>query len=466
MNKALCLCILFICSTFVQSLDVNSFKNINRKKDVFREYKQFSFGGEAGLVPYQFFLVGASVGGTLSGTNTTGKIDTSLFRYQTMPYVFPSLTFSYAEGNINLDIKKLQLNFGISAIATGFMPTFIIEYTEENGIDGFQLDGDSVVGMVDLSKYTYKTTSQSADMTGSDGKTFKVYKVTSTSKNGLFQMNFTIPERSVGIDGNAISASQTKVDVGIYNYYDEKINKNELDFCDIKIPDWATSMPSIPDLTLPPITLPPITLPPITLPPVTIPPILTDLPFPFIESDTVEPEPIETKTVEPSNINIPVLCDGTTGPSKKQSKLALLSFVAAVKLKVNDKGEASVTFDVGKNFSVTYDWIGKAKVNTGNGAKNSKVFSNVTDSSKGSKFGLGGISKFLSDMQSLFITYSFDGVRPSSIEWDPTLGASNYEPGYTDDGPMPEENPNSAFKTTSSLFLIVLIVLSSLLILN
>ncbi|KAM9985552.1 hypothetical protein ACTFIZ_009107 [Dictyostelium cf. discoideum] len=432
MNRVLCLCILFICSSIVQSFDASTFQNINRKKDVFREYKQFDFGGDGSLVPYQFFLVGASVGGTLSGGNATGKIDTSLFRYQTMPYVFPSLTFSYAEGDIKIDIKKLQLNFGVSAIATGFMPTFIIEYTEENGIDGFQLDGDSVVGMVDLSKYTYKTTYQSVDMTGSDGKTFKIYKVTSTSKNGLFQMNFTIPERSVGVDGNAISASQTKVDVGIYNYYDENVNKNELDFCNIDIPDWATSIPSI------------------TLPP-----------FPFIESDTAEPEPVESKTVEPSNINIPVLCDGTTGPSKKESKLALLSFVAAVKLKANDKGQASVTFDVGKNFSVTYDWIGKAKIN---GAKNSKVFSNVTDSSKGSKYGLGGISKFLSDMQSLFITYSFDGVRPSSIEWDPTLGASNYEPGDTDDGPMSEENPNSAFKTTSSLVLIVLIGLISLLI--
>ncbi|KAN0016208.1 hypothetical protein ACTFIU_006170 [Dictyostelium citrinum] len=458
MNKALFLCILFLCSTIVQSFDVSSFQNINRKKDVFRKYQQFSFGGEEGLVPYQFFLVGASVGGTLGG-NVTGKIDTSLFRYQTMPFVFPSLTFSYAEGDINIDIKKLQLNFGVSAIATGFMPTFIIEYTEENGIDGFQLDGDSVVGMVDLSKYTYKTTSETAKMTGSDGKEFTIYKVSSTSKNGLFQMNFTIPERSVGVDGNAISASQTKVDVGIYNYYDENVNKNELGFCNIKIPNWATSMPSIPDLTLPPITLPPITLPPITLPPVTLPP------FPFIESETTEPE--TTQTVEPSNLNIPGICDGTTGPSSKQSKLALLSFVAAVKLKVNDKGQASVTFDVGKNFSVTYDWIGKAKVNTGNGAKNSKVFSNVTDGSKGSKFGLSGISRFLSDMQSLFVTYSFDGVRPSVIEWDPTLGASNYEPGDTDDGPIEELFPSTGFKSVSStLFLIVLISLIGLLVLN
>ncbi|KAN0052790.1 hypothetical protein ACTA71_006897 [Dictyostelium dimigraforme] len=443
MNKALCLCLLFLCSSIVQSLDVSSFENINRKKDVFRTYKQFEFGGTAGLVPYQFFLIGASVGGTLGGGNVTGKIDTSMFRYQTMPYVFPSLTFSYVEGDFNIDIKKLQLNFGVSAIATGFMPTFIIEYTETNGIDGFQLDGDTVVGMVDLSKFTYKTTSQSTEMIGSDGKPFKIYKVTSTSKNGLFQMNFTVPERSVGIDGNAISASQTKVDVGIYNYYNPDVNQNELGFCDITIPPILTSIP---------------TIPPVLTSVPTIPPVLTSIPtlppFPFLESDTAEP----------SNLKIPVLCDGTTGPSDKKSKLALLSFVAAVKLKVNDKGQASVTVDVGKNFSVSYDWIGKAKINTGNGAKNAKVFSNVTDGSKGGDYGLGSISKFLSDMQSLFITYSFDGERPNSIEWDPTFGASNYEQGQTDDGSiLDSDSLSSGFKTTSSFIGIILIGLIVLL---
>ncbi|KAK5583787.1 hypothetical protein RB653_005387 [Dictyostelium firmibasis] len=456
--------------------------------DVFRKYQQFDFGGSGYMVPYQFMLVGASAGGTLS-SNVSGKIDTSLFRYQTMPYTFPSLTFSYAEGNINFDITKLQLNFGVSAIATGFMPTFIIEYTEENGVDGFQLDGDSVVGMVDLSKYTYKSNYKKEELKGDDGKPFNIYHVSSTSKNGLFQMNFTVSERSVGIDGNAISASQTKVDIGIYNYYDPNINKNELDFCNLPIPSWAEIMPSIPSLTLPPLTLPPLTLPPITIPPVTLPPVTlppVTVPPVTVPPVTVPPVtlppltlppvtfpsfPLESDKVETSNANIPipVICDGTTGPSSKQSKLALLSFVGAVKLKLNDKGQATVTVDIGKNFSVSYDWIGKAKINTGSGAKNSKVHSNVTDSSKGSKFGSSGIGKFLSDPQSLFITYSFDGVRPSSIEWDPTLGASNYEQGKTDNGYVEgylddDDSLNSGYKTISSLIFIAIAVLIPLLI--
>ncbi|KAM9967999.1 hypothetical protein ACTFIW_002427 [Dictyostelium discoideum] len=418
MNKAVFLCFLLIGSAFAGTIDQLVFSNITRSKDVYRKYisKEVKIpdvtieGTGINLSPYLFYLQGASVGGSLSNSAASAQADSSIFRYQTLYSVPPSVSFVYLEGHANLDLSQLNIDFGVSAIATGFMPAYIVEYTEENGVEGFQQGQDTVVGKIDLKYYSYKTTSTTKKLKNAKGEEFNVHYISSKSDNGLFTMDFTVPEQSVGVNGNPIGASQTKIDIGIYNYYDKNVNKNPT-FCDIVngVTTVATSVTS------------------------TIGNIIGGLlgGSPFSAKSSI-------------NLNIP-FCGLTTGPSDKKSKLALLSFVASVKFKATDKSAPSITVDVGKNFSITYDWVGTAKVNSAAGTQNSKVHSNVGKTSESGSFS-NDLKTMISNKDSLFVTYSFEGERPNSVEWDPTLGASNYQSGEVDK-PVPTTTGSA---TTSS----------------
>ncbi|KAN0016209.1 hypothetical protein ACTFIU_006171 [Dictyostelium citrinum] len=422
MNKIVFLCFLLIGSAFAGTIDQLSFTNISRSKDVYRKYISAEVkippvaieGTGVNISPYLFYLQGASVSGSLANSGVSSLADTSIFRYQTLYSVPPSVSFVYVEGHANFDLSKMDIDFGVSAIATGFMPAYIVEYTEDNGVEGFQQGQDTVVGKIDLKYYSYTTTKTTKKIKNAKGEEFNVHYISSKSDNGLFTMDFTVPEQSVGVNGNPVGASQTKIDIGIYNYYDKNVNKKPA-FCDIiNISTLGSTIAGGATTIIGGI-------------------IGGGLPF---------------SAQSATNINIP-FCDVTTGPSDKKSKLALLSFVGSVKFKATDKSAPSVTVDIGKNFSITYDWIGKAKVNTAAGTnQNSKVHSNIGKTSESGSFS-NDLKSLINNKDALFVTYSFEGERPNTVEWDPTLGASNYVAGEVDP-PAPSTTGSATTTTTSA----------------
>ncbi|EGC31150.1 hypothetical protein DICPUDRAFT_99303 [Dictyostelium purpureum] len=371
MNKvfSLLFCILLLSHVALGDFDFNSVVSISKDDDVVRAYASVQ-------LPGGFIATGVSVDGSLvegDGVN----VDTSFFKFSTLGS-FPILQWFYYHGSVSAGAGG-SIDISTSALSSAYIPTYVIEYVEKNGQEGLQIGEDDIVGHINLAKYTYDVDIE----TNKQATGFNVYHITATSSNGLFQMNFTLADQPVEVDGNRISAEQTKIDIGIYNYYDDKVNKAS------------------------------------------------------------------------STILCKDLACGSTGPSSNQSSLALLSFYAAGKFDLDLSGNAGITVQNDNGIYAGFNWVSNAKVTKEDGTVS--VSANVVTSVNGTDnqvYGSAQISGiFTADASHKFLVQSFEGIRPSAVEWDPTMGGASEK----------FQNENSGFRIASSFVLVLVGLVAALL---
>ncbi|EGC31491.1 hypothetical protein DICPUDRAFT_82644 [Dictyostelium purpureum] len=296
---------------------------ISSNNDVVRYYEGFYL-----IDGYSF--VGTSKEGKIS-TNYTGNYteDTSTFAYSNQTTNYPRLKWFYT-----LSIKDW--------IPFIYVPTYIVEYVENNKKPGLQIDEDEIVRTINLATLEFQYEIESGELENSDGMKFKVYHISVASSTGLFQINYTISENPIKINGTLLSSSQSKIDIGIYNYYNHTF------------PCYPTSCYS--------------------------------------------------------------------GPSNKNSNLALLSFLVARSGMEVLEEKVSVNNDLG--LSVNFEWAKTANIQVENSSLN-EIKCVYTNSSgyNAKKYGSTFIKEYIDDTY-VFLVTSFEGSRPSKIKWDTIMGGS------------------------------------------
>ncbi|KAN0039395.1 hypothetical protein ACTA71_001589 [Dictyostelium dimigraforme] len=320
------------------------------------------------------------------------KVDTSMFNLQTcnrQGAQFPNYFFNFFSlefnGNNNSSTTK-PINgsssseelsddyhdIEISKISIGYMPTFIIEYAENNSIEGFQYGSDEILGYINLSKQKYTLTKDQKEMTGNNGKNFTVYQMDVATINNIFQMVFYISGAPINVGDIKLSAEQSKVDVSIIGYYNTSINvKSEGCLFDSKI---------IKDLNC-----------------------ASTGPSNNTQSRLAITSFFATKS---KNIESDINNDNTKTNISKDSKIQLKN----------------------EEINAGFSWVTHATVTDGKGASTEvKVISNTTDYSKFNDFGALMIKQCFRNgfFQSKFLIHSFDAIRPNNLTHDPVLGGES-----------------------------------------
>ncbi|EGC30891.1 hypothetical protein DICPUDRAFT_99393 [Dictyostelium purpureum] len=421
MKLILFLCILFISNYVYADFDFGKVVSVRKGDDIVRSYSYF--GNENG-----FLLSGGSVNGTISKNNGSAEFDTSVFRFDAGNIIgYPSYSWFYLHGHASVGQNNASL--GAASLSSVFIPTFIVEYVDNGNKEGLQIDEDELVGYVNLGALKYKTEKTQETLTDSDGKNYTVFHVTATSTTGLVQFNFTISDHPSQINGSTtISAEQSKIDIAINGYYDE--TKNPVDKslkCSI--------------LTM-----------------------------------------LDRKCI-------------STGPSDKNSTLALLSFYAVDKFSMeyehnhnhghnsnsndssnddsehnDDSGddEIKVENEDEQGFTASFQWVGTAEASfngtDGEATIRCSVHSNVTDDDHG-KFGSDSISGIIKGKSShKFIIFSFlNATRPSSVIWDPIIGANSISNGTNNSTSSTDSDGSDATKNAIPLSFALLFMILSLL---
>ncbi|KAK5578631.1 hypothetical protein RB653_008303 [Dictyostelium firmibasis] len=372
MKILLCLILLLIATYSTNGKRWDKIKSNSLEHDVFRSYKirTSNFSG----CP-SFSANGVSIDKSIV---KDVKVDTSMFNFQTCNKLgtqFPNYFFNF----FSLEVNNNSTNNGssdgsnsedyhdidISKISVGYMPTFIIEYAENNNVDGFQYGGDEILGYINLSKQKYSLTKDQVQLEGNNGKNFTVYRFDVATENNVFQMAFYISGAPINVGDVKLSAEQSKVDVSIINYYNESINvrsKNCLfDSKLIKNLNCASTGPSNNTQSRLAITS-------------------------FFAT--------KSKTIDFDEKN------------KNDSKIQLKN----------------------EEISAGFSWVTEASVTDNKGVTtNVKVISNTSDFSKFTDFGALMIKESFRNgfFQSKFIIHSFDSIRPNNLTHDPVLGGES-----------------------------------------
>jgi len=133
-----------------------------------------------------------------------------------------SLAFAYfhaqsqvpTQSNPTIDAQAAAAAF---LIAARFFTIF--EYSEGNGVPGFQLNSaDNITRGYDLSHKDLQwkpITSDTTVLQDSTGASFKVYTIGMETVDEVFFLKFVVTERPVTVDGNRVNSDKVKVDFAI-----------------------------------------------------------------------------------------------------------------------------------------------------------------------------------------------------------------------------------------------------------
>ncbi|KAN0024861.1 hypothetical protein ACTFIV_009270 [Dictyostelium citrinum] len=417
MKILFCLILLLFVTSSANGKRWDKIKSATYEDDVFRAYK-IKTSNKSGCP--SFSANGVSVDKSIVKDL---KVDTSVFNFQTCNKKgtqFPNYFFNFfslefngntsntndsgsSSGSTDEESSEDYHDIEISKISVGYMPTFIIEYAENNGIEGFQYGGDEILGYINLSKQKYSLTKDQKEMQGNNGKNFTVYQIEVTSENNIFQMVFYISGAPINVGDVKLSAEQSKVDVSIIGYYNESINTRSkgcvFDSKNIKSLSCASTGPSNNNQSRLAITS-------------------------FFAT--------KSKSIE---LDVDRDDDDDDDHYEKDSKIELKN----------------------EEINAGFSWVTHASVTNNNGESTDvKVISNTTEYSKFNDFGALMIKQCFRNgfFQSKFLIYSFDAIRPNNLTHDPVLGGeSSLESGSSD---------SSSSKLVLSLFVTLSLILSSI----
>ncbi|KAM9984227.1 hypothetical protein ACTFIZ_003908 [Dictyostelium cf. discoideum] len=384
--KILFCLILFLFTTYsVYGKHWDKIKSASVEDDVFRAYK-IRTSDKSGCP--SFSANGISVDKSIVKDL---KVDTSIFNFQTCNRKgtqFPNYFFNFfslefngnntnnnstnGSGSESSDDEESSDDYHdieVSKISIGYMPTFIIEYAENNSIDGFQYGGDEILGYINLSKQKYSLSRDQKEMEGNNGKNFTVYQIEVTSDNNIFQMVFYISGAPINVGDVKLSAEQSKVDVSIIGYYNESINVRrkgcQFDSKNIKNLNCASTGPSNNN-----------------------------------QSRLAITSFFATKS---KNIELDIDRDED---NEKDSNIEIKN----------------------EEINAGFSWITQASVTDDNGdSTDVKVISNTTEYSKFNDFGALMIKQCFRNgfFQSKFLIHSFDAIRPNNLTHDPVIGGES-----------------------------------------
>ncbi|EAL62360.1 hypothetical protein DDB_G0290177 [Dictyostelium discoideum AX4] len=317
---------------------------------------------DSNILSPSFTLTGVSVGGTIlnGGKGGSVSVDTSIFKLDTIR----GLVKVFPTYFFNYFDFKADTNQGINVNATSlssiFMPTFIVEYEETNNQEGFQYGQDDLLGYVNLAILPY-TLSKETTQLEVDGKDFTVYQVNLTSSGSKYANLF---QMVFYVSGAPIDLADSRLSA-------------EQSKVDILINGYYGS-----------------------------------------------------NNVKDCAINGNVITAGciSTGPSSNpNSRLALTSFYATVGLDFSLNGDGEINVD-GTPLNAGFSWVSNAqvKVDGSSDVKTVNIIANTTASdADGKVFGSASVNGALSGkVFSKFLVHSFDAVRPNTLLWDPSIGAS------------------------------------------
>ncbi|KAN0038367.1 hypothetical protein ACTA71_000542 [Dictyostelium dimigraforme] len=317
---------------------------------------------DSNIISPTFTLRGISVGGTIlnGGKGGSVSVDTSIFKLETSRGIFKVFP-TYFFNYFDFNADANQ-NFSLNAtsLSSIFMPTFIVEYEETNNQDGFQLGGDTLLGYVNLAQLPYTLSKQSTTLKV-DGKDFPVYQVNLTSSGSKYANLF---QMVFYVSGAPIDLADNRLSA-------------EQSKVDILING-------------------------------------------YYGSNNVKGCAINGNTITAGCIS--------TGPSSNSnSRLALTSFYASVGLDFSLNGDGQINVD-GTPLNAGFSWVSNAqvKVDGSSDVKTVNIIANTTASdADGEVFGSASVNAALSGkVYSKFLVHSFDAIRPNTLLWDPSIGAS------------------------------------------
>ncbi|KAK5579569.1 hypothetical protein RB653_009253 [Dictyostelium firmibasis] len=317
---------------------------------------------DSNLISPSFTLSGVSIGGTIlnGGKGGSVSVDTSIFKLDTIRGIFKIFPTYF----FNYFDFKADVNQGISANATSissiFMPTFVVEYEETNDQEGFQYGSDTLLGYVNLAQLPYTLSKQTTTLKVDD-ESFTVYQVNLTSSGSKYANLFQM----------VFYVSGAPIELG-----DNKLSA-EQSKVDIIINGYYGSN--------------------------------------------------NVKDCAINGNNVDLGCISTGPSSNSNSRLALTSFYATAGLDFSLNGNGDINID-GTPLNAGFSWVSNAqvKVNGSSSVKTVNIFANTTASdADGKVFGSASVSGALSGkVFSKFLVHSFDVVRPNTVLWDPSIGAS------------------------------------------
>ncbi|KYR00488.1 putative transmembrane protein [Tieghemostelium lacteum] len=182
------------------------------------------------------------VSGVTANVDSTGQnadVTTSAFYFSSGTSSILNLPLSYYYSYATASVSPGTVNAQGSVAA--WAPSAIIEYEENNGQAGFQLNSsDKVLGWIRLDLYgnfDIDSTDQTITATANGNSiSTKVYTIDAVSPDGIFALRFVVSGAPVAIGEDVeITAEQSKADVVINDYYDSNVNQNSIG-CDASEP--------------------------------------------------------------------------------------------------------------------------------------------------------------------------------------------------------------------------------------